>query len=139
MMSNSIASFLLADGVQLGLNSTKSLWIVTITVNEIDVKHRFLLNNVIVAGINSCYKKPTRKIMSMMIQPIVQQLQGLEQGGICEIIDEISTYKVFLLGSINDKPANALVQNIPEPNAGFGCSKCELQVFIFDYAYLVSY
>ncbi|CAF3656376.1 unnamed protein product [Rotaria socialis] len=115
------------DGVQLASNSAKSLWLVTMTINEIDTKHRFFLNNLIICGVNSCYKKPTRKIMNLMIEPIVQQLEILEQGGVCEIAGKISMYKAFLLGSINDKPANSLLQNIPEPNAAFGCSKCELQ------------
>ncbi|CAF4552977.1 unnamed protein product [Rotaria sp. Silwood2] len=115
------------DGVQLASNSSKSLWLITMTINEIDVKHRFLLNNVIIGGINSCFRKPTRNIMSLMMKPIVQQLQLLEQGGVCEIQGEMHIYKVFLIGSINDKPANSLVQNIPEPNAEFGCSKCEIQ------------
>ena len=100
------------------------------TINEIDVKHRFLPSNIIIGGVNSCCKKPTRKIMNLMIEPIVQQLQLLEQGGIYEINDKINMYRVFLLGSINDKPANALVQNVPEPHAAFGCSKCELKVFV---------
>ncbi|CAF4920389.1 unnamed protein product [Rotaria sp. Silwood1] len=69
------------DGVQLASNSSKSLWLITMTVNEIDVKHRFLLNNVIIGGINSCSRKPTRNIMRLMMEPIVQQLQLLEQGG----------------------------------------------------------
>ncbi|CAF2053857.1 unnamed protein product [Rotaria magnacalcarata] len=115
------------DGVQIGLKSTKSLWLITLTINEIDVKNRFLLHNVVIGGINSCLKKPTRRIMSLMIEPIVQQLQRLEQGAICQFDDETLIYKVFLLGSINDKPANSLLQNIPEPNAAFGCSKCEIQ------------
>jgi hypothetical protein len=122
-----ILSIYLADGVQIGLKSTKSLWLITLTINEIDVKRRFLLHNVIIGGINSCFKKPTRKIMSQMIEPIVQQLQILEHGAICGIDDETFVYKAFLLGSINDKPANSLLQNIPEPNSAFGCSKCEIQ------------
>ncbi|CAF3538761.1 unnamed protein product [Rotaria socialis] len=115
------------DGVQLASNSAKSLWLVTMTINEIDTTHRFFLNNVIICGVNSCYKKPTRKIMNLMIEPIVKQLEILEIGVVCEIAGKMSVYKAFLLGSINDKPANSLVQNIPEPNAAFGCSKCELQ------------
>ncbi|CAF5216705.1 unnamed protein product, partial [Rotaria magnacalcarata] len=42
------------DGVQIGLKSTKSLWLITLTINEIDVKNRFLLHNVVIGGINSC-------------------------------------------------------------------------------------
>lgn len=131
-MFDIISHLISADGVQLGLNSTKSLWLVTLSINEINVKHRFLLNNIIIGGVNACYKKPTRKIMNLMIEPIVKQLQLLEQGGVCEINSEMMMYRVFLLGSINDKPANSLVQNIPEPNAAFGCSKCEIQVFFLD-------
>ncbi|CAF1100809.1 unnamed protein product [Adineta steineri] len=34
--------------------------------------------------------------------------------------------RTYLIAVSNDKPANSLVQNLPEPNALFGCSKCEI-------------
>lgn len=34
--------------------------------------------------------------------------------------------RIYLIGICNDKPANSLVQNLPEPNALYGCSKCEI-------------
>ncbi|CAF4408298.1 unnamed protein product, partial [Adineta steineri] len=34
--------------------------------------------------------------------------------------------RTYLIAVSNDKPANSLAQNLPEPNALFGCSKCEI-------------
>lgn len=34
--------------------------------------------------------------------------------------------KVFAIGATCDKPAQAIVQNIPEPIGKFGCGRCEI-------------
>ncbi len=118
------------DGVQIGTSTEKSLWLITLTINEIEKSDRFLLHNVIVGGINNCFKKPSRQIMRIMIDPIVQELKQLENPKFCYIKslnNKFEMYCVHLLGSTNDKPATALLQNIPEPNAAFGCSRCEIK------------
>ncbi len=118
------------DGVQIGTSTEKSLWIITLTINEIQLSERFLLHNVIIGGINSCFKKPSREIMTIMIQPIVEELKQL-QSPKCSYIKafdgQFEIYCAHLLGSTNDKPATALLQNIAEPTAAYGCSRCEIK------------
>jgi hypothetical protein len=118
------------DGVQIGTSTEKSLWLITITINEIKKSERFLLHNVIIGGINSCFKKPSRHIMKMMIDPIVKELKELEDPKCCYIKslnNRFEMYCVHLLGSVNDKPATALLHNIAEPTAAYGCSRCEIK------------
>ncbi|CAF3764573.1 unnamed protein product [Rotaria sp. Silwood1] len=40
--------------------------------------------------------------------------------------NEYKLIRTYLLGVCNDKPANSLVQNAPEPIAKFGCTICEI-------------
>ncbi|CAF1437821.1 unnamed protein product [Rotaria sordida] len=118
------------DGVQIGTSTEKSLWLITLTINEIQQTERFALHNVIIGGINSCFKKPSRGIMRIMIDPIVKELKELENPKCCYINslnDAFEMYCVHLLGSTNDKPATALLQNTAEPTAAYGCSRCEIK------------
>ncbi|CAF3117712.1 unnamed protein product [Rotaria sp. Silwood2] len=118
------------DGVAVGNNTEQSLWIITCVINEIKRKQRFKIQNVVVGGICSCYKKPSRAIMQILLEPIVNQLLLLEQQHLFQIKGTKNEYKLirmYLIGACNDKPANSLVQNAPEPIAKYGCSRCELR------------
>ncbi|CAF4135243.1 unnamed protein product [Rotaria sp. Silwood2] len=118
------------DGVAVGNNTEQSLWIITCVINEITRKQRFKIQNVVVGGICSCYKKPSRAIMQILLEPIVNQLLLLEQQHLFQIKGTKNEYKLirmYLIGACNDKPANSLVQNAPEPIAKYGCSRCELR------------
>jgi hypothetical protein len=106
------------DGVAIGNNTEESLWIITCVINEIKRKERYKIKNAIVAGICSCYKKPSRSIMQLLLKPIVEQMKSCANG--------FRLIRTFLIGTCNDKPACSLVQNAPEPIAKFGCSICEL-------------
>ncbi|CAF1378024.1 unnamed protein product [Didymodactylos carnosus] len=117
------------DGVAIGNNTEQSLWIITCAINEIKRKQRFKIQNVVVGGICSCYKKPSRAIMQILLKPIVNQLLLLEEQHLFQIKGTKNEYKLirmYLIGACNDKPANSLVQNAPEPIAKYGCSRCEL-------------
>ncbi|CAF4238175.1 unnamed protein product [Rotaria socialis] len=118
------------DGVQIGTSTEKSLWLITLTINEINKSERLSLHNVIIGGINSCFKNPSRQIMRIMINPIVKELKELESPKGCYIKslnNKFELYCVHLLKSTNDKPATALLQNIAEPTAAYGCSRCEIK------------
>jgi hypothetical protein len=70
--------------------------------------------------------------MQKMLLPIVSCLKQLQKPTLYQISD--SSYqmlRVYLIGISNDKPANSMVQNQPEPNALFGCSKCEIAGSLF--------
>lgn len=118
-----------ADGVAIGNNTEESLWIITCTINEIKRHERFKIHNSIIAGICSCFKKPFRTRMQLLLKPIAEQLAQLEKPNLFQMKAFDNNYKIvqmFLIGACNDKPAISLVQNSPEPIAKFGCSRCEL-------------
>lgn len=123
------------DGIQPNKGSDQSLWPVLFVINEIERKKRFSLENLIIGGMWPGPSKPTRSQMSIFLQHIVSQLQALEQGRMCQIYspDEnirMKFIKVFLIASCCDKPAQSLIQCLPEPTAFFGCGNCELEGMI---------
>ena len=65
--------------------------------------------------------------MQKVLQPIVLRLKELQKAILYQISDgSYEVLRVYLIGISNDKPANSLVQNQAEPNAMYGCSKCEI-------------
>lgn len=65
--------------------------------------------------------------MQKMLQPIVLRLKELQKPILYRFSDgSYEVLRVYLIGISNDKPANSLVQNQAEPNAMYGCSKCEI-------------
>ena len=76
--------------------------------------------------------KPSRSQMSLFFEKIILELKGLEQGRQFQLYladgeNEHQFIKTFLIGSCCDKPAQCLVQCLPEPTAFFGCGHCELE------------
>jgi hypothetical protein len=119
------------DGVETKKGSQKSIWPILLALNELPLKQRYNIENTIFAGIWSGPHKPTRLQMKSFLSPIVEELSLLEQGTAFEHYQKASNaqniiIKVFLVGACCDKPAQALVQNIPEPIAEFGCGRCEI-------------
>jgi len=79
-------------------------------------------------------KKPSRLIMQQMLVPIVSRLKQLQKPILYQVFDNsYQILRVYLIGISNDKPANSMVQNQPEPNALFGCSKCEIAGWLLFY------
>ncbi len=120
------------DGVEIKKGSKKSIWPVLLVVNELPLNQRYALENTIIAGMWSGSHKSSRTQMTPFLSPIVEELSQLEQGYVFvdyqKLPNEQNTViKVFLIGACCDKPAHALVQNIPEPTAAFGCGRCEIE------------
>jgi hypothetical protein len=119
------------DGVQPYNSSEKSIWPVTLVINEIKRKRRFCFQNLIIGGIWPGSTKPKRFEMAALLETIVVQLKMLEKGCNFEYRSGASyvtrSLKVFLICACMDKPAQSLVQNLPEPIAQFGCGRCELR------------
>jgi hypothetical protein len=117
-----------ADGIQVSNNSTASLWISTLTINEIKRTERFKLKHIIVTGIISATSKPTRVQMQSFLSPMVDELLVLEQGTFFEMkglnysVTKYLTY--FLTGSCSDKSAQSLVQGISKITGAYGCGGC---------------
>ncbi|CAF4141350.1 unnamed protein product [Rotaria sordida] len=68
------------DGVEVRKGLKRSIWPILFVVNELPLKQRYALENVIIAGIWSGLKKPSRLQMKSIITPIVEELSLLEQG-----------------------------------------------------------
>ena len=64
-----------------------------------------------------------------MLGTITNELQLLENENpfiIKALGNQTMKLKVFAIGATCDKPAQAIVQNIPEPIGKFGCGRCEI-------------
>ena len=132
------------DGVAVYTSSEQSMWTFTACLNELKRSIRFDLERIIgndpiviqhlcnrfsdlVLGISVGRKKPSKAIMQKMLQPIVVRLKELQKAALYRIADgSYEVLRIYLIGVSNDKPANSLVQNQAEPNAMYGCSKCEI-------------
>lgn len=120
------------DGIQPNKGSDQSIWPVLLIINEIKRKQRYSLENTIIAGIWPGPSKPSRTQMSVFLTKIVSELQDLEKGNLFEVYSPEHAHhakfiKVFLIAACCDKPAQCLVQCLPEPTAFFGCGHCELE------------
>ena len=65
-----------------------------------------------------------------MLKSMTDELQLLENENIFTIRAlgyQAIKLKVFLIAAACDKPAQAAVQNLPEPIGEFGCGRCEIQ------------
>ncbi|CAF2233614.1 unnamed protein product [Rotaria magnacalcarata] len=115
------------DGVAVYTSSEQSMWTFTASINELKRTIRFSIENIIVLAVSVGRKKPSRVIMQKMLSPIVLRLKELQKPNLYQVsINSYEMLRVYLIGISNDKPANSLVQNQPEPNALYGCSKCEI-------------
>ena len=122
------------DGIQPNQGSNKSIWPMLLVVNELPIAHRFSPANMILAGIWPGPTKPSRAEMAFFMRPLVAELVRLERGEVFFVPSSSSSsfpqmmlIRVYLIGACCDKPAQALVQNIPEPIAAFGCGRCEIE------------
>lgn len=120
------------DGIQPNKGSEHSLWPILMVINEIPWRKRFCLHNLIIAGMWPGPSKPSRKQMSLFFENIVKELVILEQGRRFQLYsttdDETDQFlKIFLISSCCDKPAQCLIQCLPEPIAYFGCGSCEIK------------
>jgi hypothetical protein len=126
------------DGIQPNKGSDQNLWPILLVVNEINRKKRFSLQNLIIAGMWPGPSKPSRSQMALFLNNSVSELQKLEQGQLFELYspehnDHSQFLKVFLIGACCDKPAQCLIQCLPEPIAFFGCGNCEIEGKIIYY------
>lgn len=73
------------------------------------------------------------KIIYNDVLGIINELKHLEVGRMFQLKStnvecvEETFLKVFLVTSCCDKPAQSLVQCLPEPTAKFGCGRCEIK------------
>lgn len=130
------------DGVQPSRNAKSTIWPILLVINELPLKRRFALENIILGGVWSAKSKPSRNDARVFLQPLINELLNLEQGYHFVLSDgNYHVVHVYLIASCCDKPAQALAQCLPEPIASFGCGRCEVQGkrFLFDLQFTISY
>ncbi|CAF4169948.1 unnamed protein product [Rotaria magnacalcarata] len=122
-----------ADGIQPHPSSVQTIWPILLVIDEIPLKRRFDIENIILAGVWPGPKKPTRIEMSLFLRPLIDELLNLERGEHFDFHDQDNnavTARVFLIGACCDKPAQVLLQFLSEPTAAFGCGRCEVKGFM---------
>ena len=109
------------DGVEICSKSDISIWPVFLVINEIELRQRFCLESIIVAGLFV----GTKPNFDILMKPIVAQLKSLEYGLIMQQ-NNFSTkiLRFYLLFGIFDKPARTSILNTKTSNGYFGCIKC---------------
>ncbi|CAF1176624.1 unnamed protein product, partial [Didymodactylos carnosus] len=123
------------DGIAIDTAGETSIWVIMFIINEIKRQQRYLMSSCIIGGIYPGARKPNRKQMSEMLRCMYEQLELLEQNITYTLkhgndhnartTTKMTRLKVFLILASCDKPAISLVQNLPEPNAAYGCQFCE--------------
>ena len=131
--NNFISLVMNVDGTEVPKSSKTSLWIITLVINELEQSEKFKMQHVLVGGVGAGANKPTHEEIQTYLQPIVKELSNLEVEHRFRTSDGLTlALKVFLLAASMDKPAQALVQNLAEPNASFECGKCCIMgTFVF--------
>lgn len=125
---NFISLTMNVDGIAIAKSSRSSLWVITFIINELNKSERFQIQNVLVGGIGAGTSKPTREEMAAYLTPVINELLTLENEHRFKTSDGNYLFlKTFLIAACLDKPAQALVQNISEPNGAYGCGKCFIQ------------
>ena len=116
------------DGIQPSRNTQSTIWPILMVINELPPQRRFALENIVLAGVWSAKSKPSRDSVKLFLQPLIDELLDLEKGYVFASADgNYYAVHVYLIAACCDKPAQALVQCIPEPIASFGCGQCEVE------------
>ena len=122
------------DGIQPNCGSNKWIWPILLVVNELPKRRQFSPENLILSGVWPGPTKPSRAHMSLFLEPVVTELMRLERGeDFCLLSHSTSSsnvmtrIRVFLIGACCDQPAQALIQNVSEPIAAFGCGRYEIE------------
>lgn len=75
---NKITLVMNTDGVQVFKSKNKSLWPIQVFVNELDVRKRFLIKNILVLGL---WYDPIHPKMPSLLNPLMMELRQLNQSG----------------------------------------------------------
>lgn len=109
------------DGAQIFESSDRSFHPIYLVVNELELKKRFELHNIIIAGV---WIGPKPNYIHYL-KPIITELLSLEKGEILSLNQHLEELiHVFLIFGVFDKPARAAMLNMMQYNGKFGCLKC---------------
>ena len=114
---NAFTFTLNTDGLQVFNNNSKDCWPFFLAVNELPVKTKYSLSNIILAGI---WVGSTKINNSVILNDLMKEIGHLEEG--LELNGE--RFNFFCIYGSFDKPARALILNIQNFNGTFGCPFC---------------
>jgi hypothetical protein len=110
------------DGISICTKSKLTIWPFYLAINEIIKEDRFLIQNMVLAGLSVGDEKPN---FDVFLHSLVAELKRLEYGIEIQINSSVSkNVKFFLVAGIFDKPAKAAVLNMKASNGFYGCTKC---------------
>lgn len=101
----------------------KSFWPINITINEIDLEHRFDRSNILCSSI-SFGKSPN---MQVFFKPLIDEIKSINRNGGVTFrnkYQELKTVKVIPMIFTADALAKASVLNIVQHNGYNGCPYC---------------
>lgn len=128
------------DGIQPTKRAQSTIWPIILVVNEIPLKVRYELENIVLAGLWPGPTKPSRDRIKHLFRPVIDELIRLENGHTFHLFDgTVHIIHVYLVCGACDKPAQALAQCIAEPIAAFGCSRCEIEGYLLLLHYMYIY
>lgn len=115
---------LYTDGASI-FKSTKekSIWPILITVNEIDLNHRFKRQNILCSAL-SFGKTPN---MQMFFKPLIDEIKAINAEGGIKFRDKNGQYQLVQVVPMiftADAPAKAHVLNLTQHNGHYGCPYC---------------
>ena len=101
------------NGAEIYSRSDISIWPMILVINEIELKKRFSLEYIIVAGLFVGSKQN----FEILMKPIVAQLKSLEYGLLMKQNNfSKKILRFFLLFGVFDKPARASILNTKSSN-----------------------
>lgn len=113
------------DGAPLGHKTKRSIWPLSVILNDLPPKIRF--ENVLLAGIMIVKHEPTPKLMNLYLTTFVEQANALSEKGISVSMtfgSDQTTFTPTTLCFSTDSVARALIQWRVQYNGYFGCSYC---------------
>ena len=114
---NTFTFTLNTDDLQVFNNNPKDCWPFFVAVNELPVKTKYSLSNIILARI---WVGTTKINNSVILNDLMKEIGLLEEG--VEINGEM--FEFFCIYGSFDKPARALILNVQNLNGTFGCPFC---------------
>ncbi|CAF1311768.1 unnamed protein product [Didymodactylos carnosus] len=137
---DSCATLLLnSDGVEL-LKGV-GIWPFMLVLNELPIKARFMLKNIVLPLIWPTGKLPTTKQIQASARILVAELVELEVGCDYYIPELGRTTKLYLytIASCNDKPSQCKMENVKSYMAEYGCGVCYTRGDLFHFNKLTQY
>jgi hypothetical protein len=106
------------DGVQVFNSSSKLLWPIILSVNNLPLEMRFNQDNLIVAG----FHMSNELDMATFLESLILEVKSLNSKGGIDL--SFGKFEVFCPLSSLDAPAKSKVQNMAQFNGYFGCPYC---------------